>query len=62
MLEQLCVPSGFEARKYAPLTIPPEVQARYDALTDVQKTALRLEMETMFGALYAGLGASRSNA
>lgn len=61
MLEQLCVPSGMPAHEFAPLKIPPEVQARYDALSEGQKATLTIEMQQMFDALYAKMGVSRAS-
>lgn len=61
MLEQLFVPSGMPAHKFAPIEIPPEVQARFDALSEGQKATLTLEMRQMFDALYAKMGVSSAS-
>jgi len=61
-LEELLSPTGHEAHRFRAIVVPPEVQARFDALSDDEKRRLRIECDVMMEALYAGCGITRSNA
>lgn len=59
-IEQWLPSTGTPPFKFSPLEIPPEVQARYDALPEERKAELRAEVEAMIDGLYAKRGITRT--
>lgn len=55
----LAARTGFEACRFSPITIPPEVQAQYDALPEERKAELRAEVDEAIDGLYAKFGITR---